>query len=771
MKLKHRIISLTASAAISFGSFQLTAPMENVSAAGADTFSFPVQEFRLGIGDTDRSITLSGNDKGDYLSSNTFSGKRSQKFYLNYISKGVYEIASSETGYVITDDNGVAVIQPDTDADNQRWNIESVEKDFEGYALYYRITSIADSSAALTFEPESNSIAVESYKADIYQKYRLNLDGLEGFAAESYINGKMKAGTVGGLLGETVFCDSVEKVVAALDSNEPKTVVVTKDLDFVKQSKEKQRIRDDKTLVGSYAANTITDSLLRNDDFWGKDDRPSQNIVIRNVHFNGKYLNSNGSGQLFLQFYGVRNLWLDHNSFSAEFAQDKDNEVGKFVWINTPSESWSDGVYNAYNPDYITASYNSFLNRYWTFAFGSQNKDTSRLHTTLMFNKWEQCSRRCPQYSNGYDHNYNNYHTVSNGGNPNKSSQVIGGEGSRVINENCLFEGYIGNELDPDRNSCLSFTDSGSYTANSPSSAPSPISFRNHNTNSWNAEECYGYHLIAAYNGKKDLKSFCNSYSGAWDSFSRIKYITDAECAEYVQKTISQPNLKHIEVGDAPVYGKNGAVMDTEKTYTIRNVNSGLYLANGGASAEAGLDLTQNTDPDGWKLEDAGNGYYRIYSQSGNGKPYLLNISAGSKDNGTSAEIWTEAGTDSQLFKFVPNADGSYTITTMVTKDRSALGVVAASKDVGAAVVQWECNESNDQKWYVEVKTENIIGDVNSDGSFNIADVVAMQNWLLSKPNAVLVNWKAGDLCEDNKLNVFDFILMKKLLLAGRQPV
>jgi len=211
--------------------------------------------------------------------------------------------------------------------------------------------------------------------------------------------------------------------------------------------------------------------------------------------------------------------------------------------------------------------------------------------------------------------------------------------------------------------------------------------------------------------------------------------------------------------------------MDTENTYTIRNVNSGLYLANGGASAEAGLDLTQNTDPDGWKLEDAGNGYYRIYSQSGNGKPYLLNISAGSKDNGTSAEIWTEAGTDSQLFKFVSNADGSYTITTMVTKDRSALGVVAASKDVGAAVVQWECNESNDQKWYVEVKTENIIGDVNSDGSFNIADVVAMQNWLLSKPNAVLVNWKAGDLCEDNKLNVFDFILMKKLLLAGRQPV
>lgn len=56
-------------------------------------------------------------------------------------------------------------------------------------------------------------------------------------------------------------------------------------------------------------------------------------------------------------------------------------------------------------------------------------------------------------------------------------------------------------------------------------------------------------------------------------------------------------------------------------------------------------------------------------------------------------------------------------------------------------------------------------GDVNADGEFTIADVVLFQNWLLAKPDTELANWKAGDLCEDGKLNVFDFIAMKKLLI------
>ena len=56
-------------------------------------------------------------------------------------------------------------------------------------------------------------------------------------------------------------------------------------------------------------------------------------------------------------------------------------------------------------------------------------------------------------------------------------------------------------------------------------------------------------------------------------------------------------------------------------------------------------------------------------------------------------------------------------------------------------------------------------GDVNADGKFNISDVVLMQKWLLAVPDTDLVDWKAGDLCEDDKLNVFDLCQMREMLI------
>ena len=520
---------------------------------------------------------------------------------------------------------------------------------------------------------------MESYTGADAQKFRLDLNGLEGFAAVSKVDGKLKAGTIGGLLGETVIVKTAADLVSALDSTEPKTVVIGADIDLGSQDKTKQRIRDDKTIVGSFDSNTIYDSQLRNDDFYGADDRPSQNIVIRNVNWVARTLNNNGSGVILLQFYGARNLWLDHNSFSAAFGQNKDNEVGKFVWINTPAANWSDARYNGYNPDYITASYNYFKNRYWTFAFGSQNKDTSRLHTTLMYNKWEQCSRRCPQYSNGYDHNYNNYHTVTDGSNPNKSSQVIGGEGSRVVNENCRFEGYAGNELDPDRNSAISFTESGSYTSDSPSGTPSAVSFKNLGS-AWTVTDCYSYSLIAAYNTKgTDVKAFCNAYSGSFSSSQQIKYITDSDMSSFVEKACKSNFLRSVNVGNEPVgFLKTGAEMDTAHSFVIRNKGSQLYLSDGIQTEEETL----------FRFQADQDGYYRIFDTE---LKSCLWVTDNSRDNAAIVRLHTYTGNAGELFKFVEQADGTYTIVSKLTRDASCLGVAAGSLETGAQVVQWSC--------------------------------------------------------------------------------
>ncbi len=61
---------------------------------------------------------------------------------------------------------------------------------------------------------------------------------------------------------------------------------------------------------------------------------------------------------------------------------------------------------------------------------------------------------------------------------------------------------------------------------------------------------------------------------------------------------------------------------------------------------------------------------------------------------------------------------------------------------------------------YVEKK--DVPGDVNADGQFNIADAVMMQKYILSSEG--LTDWKAGDLCQDNVINVFDLCIMKHML-------
>lgn len=690
--------------------------------AQAQNFSYPVQEFRLGIGNSDRNVVVSATTAGAALTSSGTTGLRTEKWYLNYVSAGVYEIASSQTGLVITNQGGVAVTATDVDGANQRWKIVSVAKDFEGFDLYYKIVSNADANLALSFATSGNAINVSTYSGATFQKFKLNLDGLEGFAGNSLAGGKEKAGTIGGLLGATKSVSTVAQLVDALNSTDPMTVVVTANLDMVNQGKDAQRIRDNKTLVGSYAANTIYDCQLRNDDFNGADAAPSNNIVIRNLNLVARTLNSTNSGVILIYIYGGRNVWVDHNDFSATFAQNKDAEVGKFMWINTPSASWSDGKYNGINPDYITISYNYLLNRFWTLAFGSQNKDVSRLRTTLMFNKWEQCSRRTPQYSNGFHHNYGEYHTVTGSGNANASSQVIAGEGSRVLSENCRFEAYTGKEFDIDRSLALSFFDYNSYTSSAVGGAPSKISVASLGT-SWKASDNYGYTLVSGYaSSGNDVKAFTNAYSGCFKSYAAIKYVTDADVSKYVSAKYAAPFLVSVEVDSL----KAGSVLDTAFKYALKNVNSGHFLSLSGVAA-VGTSVVQSDSAQTWKLADAGEGYYTLAPQ---GSSLRLDVAGGSTVNGTAIDLASSASSTAQKFKFVDNGDGSYTIATQVSKDASCIGIAAAAATSGSAAVEWASTGSKDQKWILEAKVDPIQGtliknlvvaDLENHGDWKIA--------------------------------------------------
>ena len=60
-------------------------------------------------------------------------------------------------------------------------------------------------------------------------------------------------------------------------------------------------------------------------------------------------------------------------------------------------------------------------------------------------------------------------------------------------------------------------------------------------------------------------------------------------------------------------------------------------------------------------------------------------------------------------------------------------------------------------------------GDVNCDGEVTIADAVLLQKWLLAVPGTQIPYWKNADLCEDDRLDVFDLCLLKQLMIEQNE--
>ncbi len=203
----------------------------------------------------------------------------------------------------------------------------------------------------------------------------------------------------------------------------------------------------------------------------------------------------------------------------------------------------------------------------------------------------------------------------------------------------------------------------------------------------------------------------------------------------------------------APVYPK---VNDGE--YTLRNINSGLYIAEKDGNAV-------QSDAENWTIKSTDDGAYTI--QTADGK--ALTVENGSAENGANVSLENYSGSPSQKFTIKTNKDGSYSLMSVVSDNKACVDVFEISKDDGANLNQWEYWGGDGQKFVIEPVTaekKTVIGDVNADGKFTIADIVMMQNFLVKK--GTLTDWKAGDLYNDDKINVFDLILMKRILILSK---
>ena len=91
-----------------------------------------------------------------------------------------------------------------------------------------------------------------------------------------------------------------------------------------------------------------------------------------------------------------------------------------------------------------------------------------------------------------------------------------------------------------------------------------------------------------------------------------------------------------------------------------------------------------------------------------------------------------------------------------------------AYADLGEPFVKANSDSINDGfpvfSWQ---QVDYLMGDVNSDDTFNIADITLLQKWLLAVPNTYLENWKAVNFCNDDRLDVLDLCLAKRALIES----
>lgn len=191
--------------------------------------------------------------------------------------------------------------------------------------------------------------------------------------------------------------------------------------------------------------------------------------------------------------------------------------------------------------------------------------------------------------------------------------------------------------------------------------------------------------------------------------------------------------------------------------YTIKNVNSGKYISSSNGN------IVQDSKADTWQIISNADGTCSVV----NNADKALTVENGSAKDGTNISLDDyEKGNSAQRFKLNCNKDGSYSLLTETSSMLSCLDVYEISMADGANICEWEFWGGDGQKFVIEpAVSETISGDVNADGKFNIADVVAMQKWLLNVTGAELADWQAGDLCKDDRIDVFDLCLMRKKLV------
>lgn len=259
------------------------------------------------------------------------------------------------------------------------------------------------------------------------------------------------------------------------------------------------------------------------------------------------------------------------------------------------------------------------------------------------------------------------------------------------------------------------------------------------------------YKLRTRISGAASAVEVANGDTGSGANVQQWQ-INGAACQDWILEEATDPGCK----------------MDVSLIYGFENENSGQMMEIANASMQDGANVQQypsnGLDCQKWVLTAYGSGNL-YYIRSAQDDSFALRAESG--ENGGNLSIAPFAAkSDAQLFRFVKNLNGSYSILTHASAEACLVETGYASKENGANVQQWENTSNGCQRWLLHTEAKPVRGNVNRDGSLSVADLVLVQRWLTRVPDTTLADWKAADLTGDGILTGADLVLLRQALRA-----
>lgn len=278
--------------------------------------------------------------------------------------------------------------------------------------------------------------------------------------------------------------------------------------------------------------------------------------------------------------------------------------------------------------------------------------------------------------------------------------------------------------------------------------------------------------LILHSSDSKTLRIFCTPSETKYrittlmhDMQYRMQVATQQNCYNqpphpsfYLGSDQPLPDRPAVTINGQISGSDSPAVIDTSRTYVLKNASSGLYLT--GTEGNAVQQKNAEDVNALWIFKNSGEDGYTLTNLAGQ----TLTI-----DNGN-AIVLKGKNPDAQTVQ-LRRVSGGYLLLTKSSEYEKCLEIAFASPDAGANAQEWERNGEKCQTWVLEAITfhpaapDFISGDLDDNGIVNAADLSMMKQEIL-RPARTRIEKRPADVNGDGAVTIADAVALQKYLLG-----